>query len=96
MPGRDSTCLCKHFGGAKALFCYVNHQVNSSAVWRRAKPCKIFHLGAMSPVPPAGMCLLSTKHERGNFHNECGQVNMQRKLKTNKQTIALLDIQLIM
>jgi len=25
------TCLCKHFGGAKALFYYINLQVNDFA-----------------------------------------------------------------
>ena len=35
------TFLYKYFGGAKALFCYANHQVSGSR--RGAKPFKIFH-----------------------------------------------------
>ena len=43
-------------GGAKALFCYENHQSNGSD-GGGAKPWKIFHLKAIPPVPPAGTCL---------------------------------------
>ena len=52
-----ATCLYKHLGGAKALFCHVNHQVNGSA--RGDKTIQnFFHLGAMPPMPPSGTCLL--------------------------------------
>ena len=48
-PG-GATCLYKHLGGAKALFCHVNHQVNGSA--RGDKTIQnFFHLGAMPPMP---------------------------------------------
>ena len=53
-PG-DRACLYKHFGGAKDLFCYVNHKDSGSA--KRAKPCKIAHLanvwqrGQITPRP---------------------------------------------
>ena len=56
MPGGE-TCLYQHFGGAKALFCYVNLQVPDSV--GELKSCKVIHLeGKTSPVPPAGVCLL--------------------------------------
>ena len=31
-----------------------------------AKPCKIFHLGALPPCPPAGTCLASTLVAKSN------------------------------
>ena len=36
-----------HFGGAKALFSYVNLQVSDSV--GGAKPCKIFRFGGIAP-----------------------------------------------
>ena len=41
--GAMNACLCKHFGGVKALFYYVNHKVSGS-VGGGAKPCKYFYL----------------------------------------------------
>ena len=38
------TCLCSHFGGAKALFCYANLQANNSFGGRGTKPCKFFNI----------------------------------------------------
>ena len=40
-------CLYTHFGGAKALFSFINLQVNDSV--GGAKPCKIVHLEAITP-----------------------------------------------
>ena len=45
----DKACLYNHFGGAKALFCYVNPQVNDAV--GAVEPCKMFHLGTLPPVP---------------------------------------------
>ena len=42
---RGKTCLYKHFGGAKAISCYVNHQINGPA-----KPCKKSSFGGQCPL----------------------------------------------
>ena len=53
MPkGGGKTCLYKNFGGAKALFCYVNLQIIGSAGMGKAKLCKSFHLESNAPVLP--------------------------------------------
>ena len=45
-----------HFRGAKALFCYENHQTNGSA---GGKTMLNFSFGGNAPcVPPAGTCLI--------------------------------------
>ena len=51
MGGGGKACLYKHFGGAKALFYYINLQVNDSV--ESARPCKMFHWGegVLAPCP---------------------------------------------
>ena len=49
IPG-DKTCLYKHFGGAKALFSYINLQVTDSV--GGGKTMQNFLFGGNAPVPP--------------------------------------------
>ena len=46
-PG-GKTCLYKHFGGIKAIFCYVNHKVKYSA---GDKIMQSFSFGGNAPCP---------------------------------------------
>ena len=43
------TCLYNHFRGAKALFCFINLQVNNS-VWGQSH-AKFFIRGDIAPCP---------------------------------------------
>ena len=45
----EQACLCNHFGGAKALFCYVNLPVDNSV--EGAKSCKTMLLGVGLSIP---------------------------------------------
>ena len=51
------TCLYTHFGGAKALFSYIDLQVADSV--GGSITLQNFSFGANTPVPPAGTCLLN-------------------------------------
>ena len=47
---RGKNYLYTHFGGAEALFSYIDLQVTDSV--GGTKPCKIFHLWGNAPFPP--------------------------------------------
>ena len=49
-PG-GKTYQCKNFGGAQALFSYVNLQIIDSLGGGGLKPCNIFIYGALSLFP---------------------------------------------
>ena len=48
MPGGGKTYIYRHFGGAKALSCYINLQITDSV---GGKSCK-FSFGGMAPRVP--------------------------------------------
>ena len=62
-----------HFGGSKALLCYVNLQINIHI--GGGETMQNFSFGEHCPVPPSGACLFHGKNSMevaSFYHDVCG------------------------